>query len=404
MKVVHICSSIRGGAGRAALRLHFALLDAGVDSKILTRWDSDESRFVYKTRRPFLVKVMERFLIPAGQLKYNAFYKKYVTRTPALTFPDALYDCSRDPIVQSADIINLHWVGNMLNYQKFFDRVHKPIVWTLHDMNPFLGAFHLSSDLHILQNDGGAQKIEDELKLKKIRAYKKAKLLTIAPLSRWMETAALGSPAFSNTPHTLVRNCVDVSIFTPKSQDEARKQLGLPENIILFLYVSQAVENPKKGYQLLRQAAEQLPEDCGLIVVGSGTLPAAPRIYNMGRIDDELQLSTVYASADAHILPSLEDNLPNTMLESLCCGVPVLSFQLGGMMDIINHGQNGLMSAKVSHAGILELIHQFCSYGVQQNRQQIAYNARQLFSPEKVAMQYINIYNRVLSDVVIPSR
>ncbi len=396
MKVVHVCSSISGGAGKAAFRLHEALCNSGVDSKMLTRWDFCPEKHVCRVNRPFWCRVLEHLPISIAQRQYDSFFHKYKHCTQALSFPDALYDCSQTPILQSADVINLHWVGNMLNYQKFFANVSKPIVWTLHDMNPFMGALHFASDMEKIADDESALRQERKIREKKEHAYKNVSNLTIAPLCQWMKNESAASAAFSGRPHTIVRNCVDVGVFFPISKEAARKSLGLPLSRTLILYVSQHVKNPRKGYDVLSSAVNQFPEECNLVVVGNGTIDRSRRAINLGKVADEMKMAAVYSAADALILPSLEDNLPNTMVESLCCGTPVLAFAQGGMKDIIKNGFNGLLSRQMSSDGLCEIVRLFCVNGVSWDVNTISRDAKSQFSPDAVARQYIDIYNRIV--------
>ena len=396
MKVVHICSSMTGGAGAAAFRLHQAILSQGVDSKMLTWNDSRESLRVYRIERPLLYRVLGK--IPfIGQRRYSAFIRRYDDVMQAMTFPDAVYDCSHEAIIQSSDIVHLHWVGNMLNYRKFFTNVRKPIVWTLHDMNPFMGALHFASDMEKIAGDEHALRLERKISEKKALAYKKNPNLTIAPLCQWMKDESSASAAFSGRPHILVKNCVDVDIFNPQAKERCKLDFRLPSDKKILLYVSQHVNNPRKGFGLLSSLASFLSKECVLIVVGSGVIDGDENIINIGRVNDFSVLSSLYASADALILPSVEDNLPNTMLESLCCGTPVIAFSQGGMKDVVIDGWNGLFAESMNENSLLAAIQKFIREGVAATREEISENAVKLFSPCAVANSYIAIYESILS-------
>ncbi len=395
MKVVHICASMTGGAGAAAFRLHQALRSSGIDSVMLTMYDDREELHVHSLKRPLLYRILGR-LPYIGQRKYTAFFRKYEDETQALTFPDAVYDCSLDTIIQSADVINLHWVGNMLNYRKFFTNVRKPIVWTLHDMNPFMGALHFASDMEKLLGDEQALRLERKISEKKAQAYKNTLNLTIAPLCHWMKEESAASAAFAERPHILVKNCVDINVYNPQARERCKLSINLPIEKKILLYVSQHVNNPRKGSGILRAASTQLPQNCVLLVVGAGAIEGGDNIINVGLVNDASELAFLYASADALILPSIEDNLPNTMLEALCCGTPVLAFNQGGMKDVIEHGKNGLLSSEMTAAGLLSMINAYCANGVEWARESISEQAHARFSPKAVAGQYVEIYRQLL--------
>ena len=64
----------------------------------------------------------------------------------------------------------------------------------------------------------------------------------------------------------------------------------------------------------------------------------------LGQISDDVTLSLIYNSADVFIAPSREDNLPNTIVEAISCGLPCIAFNIGGMPDLIKHKKNGYLA------------------------------------------------------------
>lgn len=399
MKIVHLSSSDSGGAGLAALRLNRALNDAGADSILLCkRKDSYDSK-VIQYDVPIWAKIIGK--IPFFSYRQNK-YRRYIDNNElgnlyeSFSFPEAIYDVSKHTLLQSADIINLHWLGSNLNYPHFFRNINKPIVWTLHDMNPFLGIAHFYGDkVHNVQNE----KIEERVRKIKTSAITKNQNLTIVSLCNWMDERASASEAFKNRRHEIIYNSIDVSVFKQYDKLSARMLLGIPVDANVFMFCCQYLTVPRKGLDILIEAINKLEANTNnvFITVGGDLGEAVDKHFlHFGTVRDERLMAMLYSASDAFILPSLEDNLPNTMLESLCCGTPVISFSNGGMKDIIQTGINGILLDIYDSNSLAAAIFDFILNKAKFNNNIISQNARRLFSPAHQAHEYLSLYNDLL--------
>lgn len=396
MKVVHIASSITGGAGAAAFRLHRALLKSGVDSVMLTRRDDIPQEFIYKMKPPFWVRLLGHFIQPTGRLKYHSFYRRACQRFLALSFPDYLYDLSHEKILEDADVIHLHWVGSMLNYKKFFACIKKPLVWTLHDMNPFLGVAHCTYDCDNNVADKQFLHIERRAAQYKRAAYAKCSNLSIVCLCEWMKKESEHSQAFSQRSHHIVRNCIDDSWFAEHDKTEMRTKYQLPQDKKIILYIAHA-HTSQKGVAFVSELLTMLPSDCVILTLGRGSLHSpCNNVINIGYVSEIHKLQELYAAADVLLLPSVEDNLPNTMLEALSTGVPVVCFPVGGMKDIIIEGCNGVFAEETSARGLLSAFKKLFEEGLSWTPQEIRAAAKEQFSENRIAERYTEIYNSVI--------
>lgn len=395
MKIVHICSSINGGAGTAAYRLHYALQKKGIDSVMLTRRNSVVEQSIYKFKRPFFSRFLEYFIQPNGRLKYKSYMKKKANDFHALSFPDALYDLSKSDILKDADIVHLHWVGCMLNYLDFFAHIHVPVVWTLHDMNPFMGIAHCAHDYEKHKNDADFAMLEKSNLILKKKAYDQCKSITLVCLCEWMRDLSLQSLAFRNREHRIIRNCIEESWFEKREGPSIRLKYNLPPNRKLLLFVSQT-KSSMKGTNLIQHMISHLDDNCCLVCVGKQIEIEGERVINIGYVADINKMMELYSCADALLLPSLQDNLPNTMLESLSCGTPVITFPICGMKDIIKDGENGIFAQNESSAALFDAIKRFLKEGVSCSRERIREEAYSLFSSHQVAAQYIDLYQDLI--------
>ena len=397
MKVTIVSSSDSGGAGIAALRLHKALMSCGIDSSMLCLYKTTDTPEVYEYKKSFFAKVIDHLpFIPYKQNKYKKYYPELSKHYECISFPEAIYDISTHPLIQQADIINLHWVGNMLDYSRFFQKVKKPIIWTLHDMNPFLGIAHYLGDRN---TNNQFFSLEEKVRKFKLTAINSHSNVSVVNLCQWMREESERSETFINRKHTIIPNSINTSIFKAYDQIEVRRKMNLPIDKPILLFVSQSVDNNRKGFDLLQNAIKRLSNDCFLLVVGeaSNDLVNKGDYRFLGSIKEEERMAMVYAAADAFILPSREDNLPNTMVESLCCGTPVISFSNGGMRNHIRTLENGVLVEDTTSDALLNGIHLFLNNIDKFDRKFITKKAHSVFSPPIQAERYIYFFQTILS-------
>ncbi len=400
MRVVHISSSDSGGAGIAARRLNDALNDAGIDSKLLCVHKTTRNRNIVKYDVPITAKLLTHSHIPIGQNKYLNHLSKYEDAYEAVSFPESFFDISEHPLVKQADIINLHWVGSILNYKLFFSRVKRPIVWTLHDMNPFLGIAHYMGDLN--KNDQ-FREIEKKVCRLKNQAISRHPQVHVVNLCDWMRQYSAHSQAFSNRDHSIIPNSINTNLFKYRDKLACRKILDINPKDRVLLFCAQSVHNQRKGFDLLLNALDRIRKDVVLAIIGDVdglTFTRHSRCRLFGSINNELMMSVIYSAADLFVLPSREDNLPNTMVESLCCGTPVISFSNGGMKNVIDDNFSGKLVTEQSSEALSDAINEMFSSTTTMDSQSISRHAANMFSPTKQAQEYISLYNDLMKRAI----
>ena len=416
IKVVHISTSANGGAGIAAYCIHEALLKNNIESHFicLDTYDKQSLKSFSKIEKPkySLIKSAQRKLLRlltkyTGSLKmYPQYYfqtklkKAYpLNISDRVSLPFSEYNILKHPAVINADVIHLHWVSDLLDYRSFFLNNKKPVVWTLHDMNPFQGIFHYKEDE--LRNDkisSTLNKYVHAIKLKAIK-HRKCKLTIISP-SQWLLKSATQNSIFKNVPGYNIPNTINTELFFPSRNKQLREKLNIPEENTIFLFVSQFVNSYRKGFDLLCEALAQLKSSkITLLVIGhtDDLLIKGIDIKILGSIHDNKTLRDYYSLADAFIIPSREDNLPNVLLEAMCCGTPVLSFNIGGMTEIIQDGFNGLKANKIDVRELVNVIKQFIKTKKEFSADAIHKFALQNFSNNIIAQKYIEVYKSLLN-------
>jgi glycosyltransferase involved in cell wall biosynthesis len=352
-------SDVGGGAAKAACRLLGGLRKIGLKAVMLVgRKMSDYPHVIGPGTK--LGKVWQK-IVPA----LDAFPGKVLKAKNSGTIS---YNWLPDGIHKKTerfhpDIINIHWVGRSFLRPESLSKMKYPLVWTLHDMWAFLGAEHLAGDSrrykegYLRTNRPAGHScfdLERWVWKRKLKSWTGLDNLTIVAPSRWMAKCAKESVLFRNKTIEVIPNGVDHHLFKPLNRSLSRQILGLPQEKKLILISSLFIDKGRhKGMNLFKAAVSQLGESdltdkAQIMVIGASSQEQLSglnfKVISFGRLFDEISLALIYAAADVLVQPSREDNLPNTVLEALSCGTPVVAFDIGGMSDMIEHQQNGYMA------------------------------------------------------------
>lgn len=416
MKVVHLNTSDFGGAAMAAVQLHEALLEHGVESDLLTLNKTREDIPRHHKVAPFALggnevlnrakHKLRRAMEKAGMLddKHNAPDNKNLRNRPPgheiFSLPYSFFPVWQHPLVQAADVVHLHWVSyGMIDYAGFFANCKKRIVWTMHDMYPFTGGCHHADDCTGFERTCNAcPQLSDPDKAHLYWAFKQVALaliptdrLQIVAPSRWLADKAQRSTLFRTRPCTVIPNGFDVEVF--RYRQRAREILGLPEGKRMVLFNALDVANPRKGMQFLLPALRMLKEqDVLLAAVGAGgeKFPVGSGIHAAGYISSLDSLALHYSAADLFILPSLAENLPNTISESLLCGTPVVAFNAGGIPEQVGPEDGVLIEGRTTESlatGLETALERTWS------RSGIAERARSRYDRRTMAIAYRELYS-----------
>lgn len=400
MNVLHINTLLQGGAAVAALKIHNDLSSEGVQSK-----------FLYLIGNPELTLSRELYAFNPKHTEYNwpyllskVYHKGISTlyhlkgKHEIFSYPFSKYDVLRDELVQQADIVHLHWVTSFIHYPTFFAGIKKPVVWTLHDMNPFLGGFHYEDD-QLFNRSFSLKRSDMAIKNEKERIFKDVDNITITAPSQWLLDNSQKSKVFSRFPHYHVPYSIDVDIFKMSDKAAIRQEMDIPEDQIVFTFLSDQLDNKRKGFEILLQSIRQLlaenKEKITILNVGKGSYDIACA-RNLGKITDRNKIAAILSVSDALLLPSREDNFPNVMLEANACGCPVIAFPVGGIQEFIQDFFNGLLTENVSAQSLKEAIALFIEKKDLFDREKIKAYVSEKYSSYNQATKYIKIYNSIL--------
>lgn len=411
-KVLHISTSDNGGAGLAAYRLHRELLSHGVDSKMLVVTKSvNDNTVIPATPSPELIYQTPSFAVTRKIKKILRRRGMFQTRMeriqremdalsrshPDVFFTSAMsvYDLSQHPLVRQADIIHLHWVQNFLNYDTFFKNVKKPIVWTLHDLNPLYGGFHHTLLRERYYND--YKSLEDKFYSIKRTALAGKTNITAVAISSKMHQLIANHEFFIGKPIVDVFNGVDYKQFTMIDKQCVRSILGIAPETKVFLFTNRYLNDSQKGLDKLCKAFELLNiEDGILICLGEGTIPPCGnlKVRQFKPVSDTEWLSQLYSAADYLVFPSLQEAFSLTTLEAMCCGTPVIMTPVSGSDDLINDF-NGIRCAGFTPEDIVKGISM--AMEKEYNHEKIREDVVSRFNMENMAKQYLDLYNSMIN-------
>ncbi|MEF3279759.1 MAG: glycosyltransferase family 4 protein [Elusimicrobiota bacterium] len=413
MKILILnASDVYGGAAIAAYRLHRSLIEEGADSLMLVQNKySDDSTVMGPLTN--LDKVIAR-----ARYFFDQFpVKKYKNRTKTLFSPSWFpFNSILKKINQiKPDIVHLHWIcDGMLRIEDIL-KINQPIVWSLHDMWPFTGGCHYNEGCERYNEKCGKCKvlgsnIEKDLSrrvwLRKEKVFSQKNNLYIVSLSNWLRTLAEKSYLFSGRKHIVIHNPIDTNLFKPFDKKRSRELWNLPENksILLFGAMS-ATTDPRKGFKELIEALYKLPdkEKVEVVIFGNETLKGnlgfGIKTHCLGRLSDNVSLRTIYSACDVVVVPSLQENLSNTIMESLACGTPVVAFDVGGNRDMIDHKENGYLAVPFDTTDLKNGIEWVLN---SQNYEEISRKARDKivneFNSKIIVKKYIELYKEILNE------
>jgi glycosyltransferase involved in cell wall biosynthesis len=417
MKVLLIAKHPRtGGAAIASSRLLEALRKEGVEAKMLVQEGADEAGGIYSTTHGtfkrwlnFLRFVVERLVFLPRERSRNIRFLFSLANTGE--------SISQNTLVRDADILHLHWINAgflSLDSLKELLRSGKPVVWTFHDMWPFTGGCHYALECtEYMRSCGqcpylkipGAIDLSHRIWKRKEPLFRPWKLTVITP-SEWLNKCVRSSSLLQHSQIHTIHNPVDDSVFRPVGREEACASLGLDPGKKYILFGAATVKNVMKGYSYFMEAIEYLAgkvdkDQVEIILFGKtsgGEGDSIPlNTLNIAFVQSVDTLVQLYSAAHLFVIPSLQDNLPNTIIESMLCATPVVGFRTGGIPEMIEHKVNGYLADYKSSADLADGMHWILASGAYDKWSgETREIALKRFSRKESVKAHINLYKSMV--------
>ena len=410
MRVLIVNTSERtGGAAVAANRLMMALNNNGVKAKMLVRdKESDSLTVVGLPKSPMLNWhfLWERLVI----FFHCRFSRKHLFE---IDLANSGSDITKLREFQEADVIHLHWINqgmlSLSGIRKIL-KSGKPVVWTMHDIWPATAICHLTlncrnftthcHNCRLLPGKGSSSDLSTSVWRKKEKMLEDSSIYFVT-CSHWLEQEAKASALLRGQKIVSIANPIDTHIYRSGDKQTARKNLGLPEDKRLILFVSQRVTNKNKGMDYLIDACRQL-KDYELVILGGHAEEVVDQLplkaHPLGYVNDERRIVEIYQAVDVFVLPSLSENLPNTIMEAMACGVPCVGFKVGGIPEEIDHKRNGYVAEYRDSDDLARGIRWILSEAdYDQLSQEAVRKVAHSYSQQSVAISYLDVYHQAMA-------
>lgn len=359
-RITHLATTAADGAGIAARRLHESLLTAGTDSRLLVRDPGNTgpaTRVLGQNPLSWRERLSRRLPVPDSpsrrqERSLTGLLEKSGPQPELFSLPHSRSRPEDDEWLNDADIIHLHWVSGFVDYPRFFQRTRKPVVWTLHDQQPYLGGFHYDWDYAA---HPGFHDLENEC-----RALKRTALARLPrpPLvlgnSRWNTDAARASAFFHpDTRFETVYYPLDPQAYVPREKNAAKIALGLDPNATVIGFACTSLENTRKGLADLLAALrllETAPGTSPFALLSFGRPPSeslraslGSHWQHLGFLDGDTLKCAAYSAMDCFVVSSRAEAFGQTAIEAFASGTCVLGASVGGIpetMPSANHADS----------------------------------------------------------------
>ena len=356
MKVSHFSTSDQGGAPIAAVRIVECIsTNYEVVCRLVLGKRTKPSNY-YLRKRYTVVERYDYLRVIKSKLSQLLMRLASLCRAKAYlspgiwpTYKSFEADC------KDSDIIHLHWVqGEFINSDTVLS-LTCPVIWTLHDMWPILGCQHYPGKLSYITD-----LIEHWCLRRKNQVPDN---LLFHCTTAWMEAQV--KKRYGNCNTVVIPYPIDTNVFRPRDYAKARNAWGLPTDVKVILYGAVGgTSDYRKGWDLLEDAVEilaQKSKDFALVIFGGERSQASidvgnVRIYNVGNIISEVELSSLYSTSDVMVVPSRIEAYGQTAAEAISCGVPVVAFDNSGLADVVEHGKTGFLAKSFSTTDLAKCI------------------------------------------------
>jgi glycosyltransferase involved in cell wall biosynthesis len=412
-------SDSQGGAAKAAYRLHLGLKNLK-KLKVVSNWFVER-----KTVNDAYVDELSGTIFPGSVLRN---LRPYLDNLPVEFYRNrrrTYWDVGWLPRRVSSrikplrpDIVHLHWICHGFVPIAEIRRFIWPIVWTFHDSWAFTGGCHVPFDCRLFEDECGccpqlnsccSRDLSRWTWKWKQRQWRSMKFHIVCP-SQWLADQTRRSSLFQDSSVTVIPNGLDMEIYHPVPQSQAREKLGIQgRNILILLVAMNLSQDINKGVDLLTAAVRGLKNQpwahhAEIMIAGTDSPQNPPDlglpVRYLGVIKNDATLASLYSAADVLVFPSRQENLPNTIMEAMACGLPAVAFRVGGTPELIDHGITGYLADPYDVSDLASGISWVLSDSARRRnlREESRRSAVEKYRIERVVEAYLSLYERILKN------
>ena len=412
MKILHISySHTKGGASRAALRIHNSLLKKKIKSFLQIKIFDKNVRYEKNIIKPnkyysYLNKIKSAIESKISHfLRFDDFAKNSISLFPS--------NLSKEINQSNYDIVHLHWVNGETISIEDIGLIKKPIVWTLHDMWPFSGSEHYTFNKY-WKIGYKKKKIFYNFNISKLtwkRKYKSWRNLNlfIVGVSNWISNSAAESLLFKKFPIQTIHNTLDTNFWRPEHKEKCRRYFNLPQDVKVIGFGSLGYKNTNlKGKDIFVSAIKKLSYDKKKVIlftIGDSNQFSKHingiKLYSIPRLEIDDEIKKFYNSLDVIVIPSRFESFGQTASEALSCGVPVVCFDVTGLKDIVFHKLNGWLAKPYQATSLAKGVKYFLELSNKNYSSICKYSRNQAlkkFSYDTISKKYIYLYKLIIEN------
>jgi len=416
MKITHFNTfELEGGASRALLRLHKALIQKKIQSKIIVSQKKTDNAYVSSLLPNYYISKALSLIRPhLDSLPLKFYFNKKESHWSISWLPNFFRSSIKK---YETHLVHIHWTCAGFLSVSNLASIKMPIIWTLHDAWAFTGGCHVIQDCERFKTGCGncpqlgSSSMRDLSALgiyRKKKLFKKINPIFVAP-SNWIADQARSSFLLNDAEIRVIPNGIDLNIYKPCNKEHARKVLGLPTNKAIVMFGAlNATTDSNKGFQYIKEALRllKMKKDTSEIhfVIFGASEPLNRTDFGLmtqylGRLNDDASLALAYSSADIVCVPSKQESFGQVAMESLACGTPVVAFASSGLLDIVEHKKSGYLAIPYDTNDFSEGI----KYLLKDNESSEKFSkaardrAVEKFDIQKTSREYLNLYQEIIS-------
>ena len=415
MKILHLSySDQKGGASRAALRIHQCLLRKNINSFLQVNINTGKYDNTKNILRPnFYLALLNKLKSAIESRISNILREDNFVKNSISLFPTSLHKKINS---SDFDIINLHWVNGETISIEDISKIKKPIVWTMHDMWPFCGSEHYTFNKrwkagYFNYNKAKKQRLMD-LDIAKYAWSRKFEnwngFFYLVGVSKWLTRCASESYLMKSFPSITINNTLDVKFWKPENKKNSRKYFNLPDDFKVVGFGSLGYQNTNlKGKDLFLKAIKEIKYDKKKIIfltIGDSNnffeIEDKIKIISIPRLEKDIEIKKFYNSLDLIVVPSRIESFGQTASESIACGVPVVCFDITGLKDIVFHKLNGWLASAYNPKNLAQGIDYILNLKTNEYRKMsksCVQLAKKKFSYDSISHKYIKLYKKILN-------